>query len=510
MTEIRVGQNALYHNLKLNGMPPNVESWCGPTSRKTIIEGRRITEKYPMVYAPSDTIVGHLKFALKNETLDMGTIAATMAAIDPLEIEEWVRTEPTGAFSRRAWFMYEWFTGEKLGLPDTTAGGYVDALNSDFNVGSEGVNSYRHRVVDNMLGVPRMCFTVKPTQLIAHYRSSALNTRAQDIVNNAQPEILERAIHYLFTKETKSSFEIEREEPTAQKAERFVAALRETASFDPSQMSDLVNLQNIIVDQRYAANGFRDFQNFIGESIGPDQEKVHFICPKPEDINELMEQWGEVTKRLNGCPDPVVAATVIAFSFVYLHPFEDGNGRIHRFLMHNILSREGFTPPNFLFPISAAIVRDVRGYDDTLETLSKAVMEKTIWSWDQDYNIVVKNQTDHLFRYFDATENVEFIYKKIEDTVQKDLKEEIAYITDFDAGYRALNNVIDMPNRKASLFVRLCLQNNGISKKKRELFKELSDEDITRLEKTVVSAVSSARETFLVDDHDLEPRTPGI
>lgn len=34
MTEIRVGQNALYHNLKVDGMPPNVVSWCGPTSRK--------------------------------------------------------------------------------------------------------------------------------------------------------------------------------------------------------------------------------------------------------------------------------------------------------------------------------------------------------------------------------------------------------------------------------------------------------------------------------------------
>ena len=33
-----------------------------------------------------------------------------------------------------------------------------------------------------------------------------------------------------------------------------------------------------------------------------------------------------------GLMDPIVAAAVLAFGFVYVHPFEDGNGRIHRYL----------------------------------------------------------------------------------------------------------------------------------------------------------------------------------
>jgi len=508
MLEQRVGQNALYHNLKLEVIPPSVESWCGPTSRRTIIDGRRVTEKYPLVYAPSETISGHLKFALKHETLDMGVIAATMRAADPSDLEKWVKSEPTGAFSRRAWFLYEWFTSKKLNLPDASSGNYVDALNPELNVGSDGTNLPRYRVVDNMLGVPGMCFTVKPSQTIRDYRASALNERAQEIVNSARPEVLERTIQYLFTKETKSSFEIEHEEATAQKAERFVAALKSTASFEPSSFGDLIQLQNVIVDRRYAATEFRDFQNFVGESIGPDQEKVHFICPKPEDIRGLMRDWGAMCHRLRGMPDPVIASTVVAFAFVYLHPFEDGNGRIHRFLIHNILSREGFTPPNFLFPISAAIVRDVRGYDRTLESLSAPVMERTIWAWDKEYNIVVKNDTDHLFRYFDATEHAEFIYAKIEDTVQKDLREEIDYITLFDAGLKALNRAIDMPNRKASLFVRLFMQQDGISKKKRELFKELSDEEVGRLSAVVRDAIANTGHTN-DDNVEAEDKGPG-
>ena len=58
--------------------------------------------------------------------------------------------------------------------------------------------------------------------------------------------------------------------------------------------------------------------------------------------------------------DPVVAAAVSSFAFVFIHPFEDGNGRIHRFLIHHVLSRRGYSPPGVIFPVSAAILRDRR------------------------------------------------------------------------------------------------------------------------------------------------------
>ena len=36
----------------------------------------------------------------------------------------------------------------------------------------------------------------------------------------------------------------------------------------------------------------------------------------------------------------------------------DGNGRIHRFLMHHVLAKRGYSPDGVIFPISAAILRD--------------------------------------------------------------------------------------------------------------------------------------------------------
>ena len=55
-----------------------------------------------------------------------------------------------------------------------------------------------------------------------------------------------------------------------------------------------------------------------------------------------MQAWMSLTRRvLESRIDPVVAATVSSFAFVFIHPFEDGNGRIHRFLIHYMLSKRG-------------------------------------------------------------------------------------------------------------------------------------------------------------------------
>jgi hypothetical protein len=50
-------------------------------------------------------------------------------------------------------------------------------------------------------------------------------------------------------------------------------------------------------------------------------------------------------------------------------------------------------------------------------------------------------------------------------------------------------NIVDMPDWRASLLVRLILQNEGtLSKAKRELFRELSPKEVRAIEKAVASA----------------------
>jgi Fic/DOC family len=481
---VPVGQAALIVKLGLRVPTPSVTSTVGPGTRKTVVEDGRTVEKYTLSYMPEDGLIGHLRFALKYEPVDLGVLSAAFKTANAArDIKAWVKTEPTGAYARRAWFLYEWLTGKLLELPDAGTVAYADALDTKFHVTAKGIPSRRHKVTDNIPGCPSFAPMVRRTPRLEAFRAEALDAEARAIVAGCDPEILTRAVNYLYTKETKSSFAIEHEVATGQRAERFVAALRSAKSFEQTDPQSLVALQNVIVDPRYAAHAFRDFQNFIGETVGGYREVVHFICPRPEDVEPLMSAWAQMAKRLQGATDPVATAALVAFGFVFIHPFEDGNGRIHRFLVHQVLSAEGFTPADLLFPISAAIVRDRRSYDVALEAFSKSILPFIDWHWTATKKIEVENDTANLYRYFDATPLVEFLYAKVAETIRKDLKEELDFVAIYDGALTAVRDIIDMPDRRASLFVRLCLQNGGrLSKAKRAEFKELTDTELASLQ----------------------------
>ena len=74
------------------------------------------------------------------------------------------------------------------------------------------------------------------------------------------------------------------------------------------------------------------------------------------------------------------------------------------------------------------------------------------------------------------------------ETIRTDLREEIGFLKVFDSAIRATMDIVDMPDRRASLLVRLILQNNGrLSQTKRAMFSELKDEEISAIEGAVAS-----------------------
>ncbi len=78
----------------------------------------------------------------------------------------------------------------------------------------------------------------------------------------------------------------------------------------------------------------------------------------------MMDGLLECQRRMESTPlDAVVQAAVAAFGFVFVHPFEDGNGRIHRLLIHLVLSRNAFTPKGVIFPVSAVMLQRRHEYD---------------------------------------------------------------------------------------------------------------------------------------------------
>ena len=71
----------------------------------------------------------------------------------------------------------------------------------------------------------------------------------------------------------------------------------------------------------------------------------------------------------------------------------------------------------------------------------------------------------------------------ISDTLATDMRTEISFLEKYDRAMEAIREVVEMPGVRASLLVRLILQNHGrLSRAKRGQFPELTDNEITAIE----------------------------
>ncbi len=159
--------------------------------------------------------------------------------------------------------------------------------------------------------------------------------------------------------------------------------------------------------------------------------------------------------------DPVIAAAAIAFGFVYIHPFEDGNGRVHRWLIHHVLSRAGYNPPATVFPVSAVMLRGISEYKRVLESYTRPLLRLIEWHSTLDNNVEVVNDTADYYRYFDATLHAEFLYHCVETTVEHDLPEEVAYLEGYDRFVRGVQEIVDMPASTLDLLHRFLHQSGA-------------------------------------------------
>jgi hypothetical protein len=254
----------------------------------------------------------------------------------------------------------------------------------------------------------------------------------------------------------------------------------------------LIELQRRIVEPRYVNEDYRSDQNYVGETMARGQENIHFVAPRPEDLDSLMSGLVLSHRRMEqSAIHPVIHAAAIAFGFVFIHPFDDGNGRIHRFLIHNILARRKFTPSGFIFPVSAAMLNDMAAYDAALESFSKPLLPLVDYTLDENGKMQVRNRTGTHYRYPDMTRTAEALFSFVRTTIEKDMVEELDFLKNYEKARRGIRQVVDMPDRRIDLFIRLCLQNSGVlSQKKRTAhFAELSDDEIDKMQRAVASLI---------------------
>jgi len=329
---------------------------------------------------------------------------------------------------------------------------------------------------------------VRQTETISNFIAKDLAARCKKLISAYSPELLRRALSYLYTKETKSSFEIEHIKPDASRTERFISLLQAALKEDLCTKPRLIDLQNQIVDSRFMDDDYRQSQTYVGEMVYLKNERVHYVCPKPEHVASLMEGLIDAHGRIErGKVHPVIHAALVGYSFVFVHPFEDGNGRIHRILIHNILARRGFAPPGVIFPVSAVMLKQPAAYDASLEAFSRPLLEMVEYTLDDEGRMTVHNDSGVWYRYPDMTMQVESLFDFVERTIDTELVDELMFLANYDQTKRSVQDIVDMPDRDIDLFMRFCLQNNGkVSQRKREShFRKLTDAEVDQLERAV-------------------------
>jgi Fic/DOC family len=289
-------------------------------------------------YWPGDTFADHLTFALRHEDIDLLILKRVFEAVPQAELNAIVRAAPTGVLSRRAWYLYEILTGRTLDVGDAPSAAAIDVLDPDAYFTGRPRLSKRHRVRDNLLGTGRFCPVIRRTKVLTEFLAVDLAARARETVGRTGAHLIARA-SFMLLADGRASFEIEGERPRRNRLERWGRAVLQ-AGKNRIALDEIVRLQLVLIeDTRFVGAGLRPDGVFLGERDHDGDPLPEFIGARPDDLNDLMGGLLDANDRMreDGI-DPVLNAAATAFDFVYVHPFQDGNGRMHRCLIHHVLA----------------------------------------------------------------------------------------------------------------------------------------------------------------------------
>jgi Fic/DOC family len=468
--------------------------------REAKMEGHTEVLTFNTKYAPEDSFSGGLQFALRYEGVNLQVLDALFRHCGPKPLEEWLKRAPMSGYARRTGFLFEWLTQTSLNVPPLSKKtNFVPVLDEElqFGLGKTSEFDPKFRVLNNLPGTRDFCPLVRKSPAIRAFLGKDLKARVGQILARYPPDLLRRAAQYLYLKETRSTYEVERERPNANRTQRFLDLLKTAPSGEPLSQDAFVRAQNLILEPRFHEFAYRSSQNWLG-GHSRYRDTVDFVPPSPEDVVGLMQGLcsmsarGRAAANAGADVDPVVHAAVLAFGFVFIHPFIDGNGRLHRYLIHEELSTLGFTPKGTVLPVSAFILSNLDLYSAALERFSKPLMARTEFTPPPPVVPAIGNDP-RFFRFFDATAQALFLYRALERTVEHDLEEEIHYLVGVERARARLRDEIDWPAQSLDLFINVVHQNNGtLSKTKRDRhFSWLTDDELDHYIREVNEAFNS-------------------
>ncbi|MCJ8164150.1 Fic family protein [Pontibacter sp. E15-1] len=479
-----VGYGALIAQYALHVPVPQRLALISKKNRKYTVAGWLV---FGPRYTPAETLAGHLTFALKYEGVNLLFFKKLFETLPQQQLVEMVQAEYTGQYMRRVWFLYEWLLEKQLPIPDLSVANFVPLLDEKLQYAlPQAVNSPRHRIRNNLPGTTAFCPLIHKTEKLENYIAQKLDAQTSTVLRGVHKDILLRTSAFLLLKDSRASFTIEGENPTQSRASRWGRAIGQ-AGAKPLSQEELLRLQQIVIENsRFVAMGYRTEGGFVGEhDRGTGEPIPDHISARWQDVEPLMHGLLQAASQMQAQHfHPVLTAVKIAFGFVFIHPFVDGNGRLHRYLIHHLLAAMRFTPQGIIFPVSAAILEHLNDYRSVLESYSHSLLDFIEWRKTADHNVAVLNETIDYYRYFDATPQAEFLFDCVAYTLHKIIPEEVAYLQQYDRMKTWLDDTFQMPDKMVALLIKFLEQAGGkLSKRAKEkAFAALTDDEVKEIE----------------------------
>lgn len=459
-----------------------LSTYTGPDGSKRLIYPRNR-------YRGKDSVVDHLTFALRQEPLNLTVLAALFEHGEACAaVQQWLGTTPTSRFARISAHLAKWLQNAQFDYKLPAGTPRVAVLDPDAYIVGPGTVDTQFAVVNNLLGTPAFCPLVRRSDRLEALIAADLPSKVAKAITSLGPELLARAVDYLYLAETRSTYSIEKEIPDNQRVAKFRRLLEYAGAPGPLTESQLCDWQNEILSGLRAEMSYRNAQNWLSRG-GRLRNMADYIPPSPEQLDAVMDGIAAVASLIDSSQvPPIVVAACVSFGFVFAHPFFDGNGRLHRFLLHHLLRQAGVTPEGVVLPVSARMLKQLDRYASLLRAYSAPRTALLNYALDADSDTILIKSPQPLWLYasFDATDICEFVFECIEQCVDEDLAQEIAYLQAYDGTLRRLEGWLDMRQSRLSNLIDLIVQNHGtLSNRKRKTFEELSAAELARIETVV-------------------------
>ncbi|GAA4945458.1 Fic family protein [Algibacter agarivorans] len=481
---VLVGYGALIERLKLPIPLPHRLSLVAQKSKKYQSDRWSV---YSPSYQPEETLYKQLVFAIKYEGINLLFFKAFFNSINQNKLIELLHIEPSGQYSRKIWFLYEWLIQKQIDINvDLKKRKYIPLIDKNLQYAIKGSEVARQKIVNNLPGTQEFCPLIFKSEKLETYINAKLSEQKNTYLNGIHKDVLQRASSFLLLKDSKASFTIENENPGTNRAMRWGKAIGQAGN-KPLSIEELERLQQIVIENaRFVKLGLRDEGGFIGEHDRTTGDAIpQHISAKHEDLPSLLRGLVSANMLMQDTTyDAVLASASIAFGFVFIHPFEDGNGRLHRYLIHHILAKKEFTKQGVIFPVSASILDHIDDYRITLESYSHPLLDFIAWKETDGHNVEVLNETIDFYRYFDATKQAEFLYDCVDDTLNRVIPQEVNYLLRYDEFKHFIDNEFEMPDKMVAILVRFLEQNDGILSKRalKKEFSELNEDEINAIQ----------------------------